>query len=57
MVCQLVIFKVNRGVRQEDPLNSILFVFAMEVLLINIREDNNIEGIQIDQNNCIRLSC
>ena len=29
----------------------------MEALLINIREDNNIEGIQIDQNNCIKLSC
>ena len=29
----------------------------MEVLLINIREDHNIDGIQIDQNNCIKLSC
>ena len=36
--------------QQGDPLSSILFVVAMEVLLINIREDNNIEGIRIDQN-------
>ena len=48
-------FKINRGVRQGDPRSSILFVVAMEVLLI--REDHNIDGIQIDQNNCIKLSC
>ena len=50
-------FKVNRGVWQGNPLSSILFVVAMEVLLINIREDHNIDGIQIDHNNCIKLSC
>ena len=57
MVCLLVILKLIVGSGRGNPLSSILFVVAMEVLLINIREDLNIEGIQIDQNNWTKLSC
>ena len=42
------LFRVERGVRQGDPLSSYLFIIALETLLNNVRHDPRIGGIKID---------
>ena len=41
-------FNVSRGVRQGDPLSPYLFTLSLEILSHNIRENNKIKGIKID---------
>lgn len=42
-------FPVNRGVRQGDPLSPYLFILVVEIMSSAIRQDRNIEGIQLKE--------
>lgn len=48
-------FYLNRGCRQGDPLSPYLFVLCAEILAVLIRNDKNIKGIRIG-NNELRIS-
>ena len=48
-------FSLERGVRQGDPLPPYLFIIALEILTLRIRNDNKIQGFRIGQET-IKLS-
>ena len=44
-------FEISRGIRQGCPISALLFILVAEIMAINIRNANNIKGLDI--NGCI----
>ena len=48
-------FPLQRGTRQGDPLSAYLFIFALEVMLIQIRKDDSVRGMTIGKHSYLSL--
>ena len=40
-------FKLNRGARQDDPISAYLFILALEILFLLIKENPCVKGLNI----------
>lgn len=48
-------FEISRGVRQGCPLSPSLFILAVELLALKIRQNRNCEGMYLP-NNQVKIS-
>ena len=44
-------FNLCRGIRQGCPLSALLFIFAVEILGVKLRDDTKVKGYTISHNN------
>ena len=49
-------FKVSRGVRQGFPLSPLLFVLAVDLLALKIRQDQLCRGIELPSGQTAKIS-
>ena len=42
-------FKVDSGSRQGDPISAFLFILVLEILFIQVKSSNKIEGVRIEE--------
>ena len=49
-------FEITRGVRQGCPLSPSLFILAVELLALKIRQNRNCEGIYLPNNQEVKIS-
>ena len=49
-------FEISRGVRQGCPLSPCLFILAVELLALKIRQNPNCRGIQLPNDQEVKIS-
>merc|ERR1711860_95713 len=48
-------FKLQRGAKQGDPLAALLFILAVEILSIRLKEDKDIEHYKMEHGVIVKL--